>query len=936
MTKAHGFIGAEQLARVKSAISLPDLVGEVVKLRKDGKGFAGLCPWHQERTPSFGLFEKDAGWQFYCHGCHAKGSAIDWVMKREGIEFQEAVEALADRAGIRLVYEKGHQRTEQVGPKKSDLKAACAAAAAWFAAQLAEEYGADALDYLANRRRLTEETIAAWQLGWAPGNGQCCAHLMAQGFGEEAIVAAGLGRRDDRGLRDVFWRRVMIPIRDQVGAVVAFAGRILPVDDVARADGSKPPKYINTSETSIYHKGDLLFGLHAARAAIQADESATLVEGQLDVICAHQLGLRTAVACCGTAFTPAHADRLRPLIGATGRLVLLLDGDAAGAKATAAAISTAWQSGMGVVVGSLAVESAKDLGDVVAHGAQLVLGTQVASDQWLIKHLIPRPAADALDRLPQADAVLDQVVGHPDGQWREMVVERLAETLDLSIPKMRARLKARVVKEPAPEKAPGSAAAGAGGDEGQVMDGGVHAAIIAKLVGFLIEEQIAPDAVGGWLRAGTDHRIAVKGKALVDRFCYRYAPRFQALHPDRVRWMLAAMVHDQRQVRRAEILKPITGIAASKEGLAELRRWVIAVTGKDDATDLAVIVHFLWQVKRRSSDLSVSHDLMPILVGRQGDGKSVGVKYLCAPLRELTRPVNAEALTDDRHKEGLAEYHIGIWDELAGGSKADVQALKSVITADVVSYRELSTHTINILPKRITLIATSNDDVSDIITDTTGARRFYQLVSRGRHDIEVGPDAGRDSWTVISHLDYELLWAAVHQEDPPPFDGASGVIRDRQATLVHTDNVMLWLQGEQFDEVTVVESDRPFGSIDSPANHIIIPRLVQGGRELCDHTYRRYSRWCRQTGSPQMPANKLGARLRSLGLQRVRPSEAPRPWCYEMPDPLPESWAIAGRFAASAPRQAKTTDQHDQDGAAAFQVEPTPPRVPGFNPNEPF
>ena len=899
MSKMHGFIGAEQLARVKASISLPDLVGEVVKLRKDGKGFAGLCPFHQERTPSFGLFEKDAGWQFYCHGCHAKGDAIAWMEKRDGLEFQEAVEALADRAGIRLIYEKGHQRTEQVGPKKSDLKAACAAAAAWFAEQLAEEYGADALDYLANRRRLTEETIAAWQLGWAPGNGQCCAHLMAQGFGEEAIVAAGLGRRDDRGLRDVFWRRVMIPIRDQAGAVVAFAGRILPVDDVPRVDNSKPPKYINTSETSIYHKGDLLFGLHAARAAIQADESATLVEGQLDVICAHQLGLTTAVACCGTAFTPAHADRLRPLIGSTGRLVLLLDGDAAGAKATAASIATAWQRGMGAVVRTLADTSTKDLGDVVAQGLPLALSPAVAGDQWLIRHLIPQPAPDVLDRLPQADAVLAVIKLHCDADWRELVAERLAAHLGFAGSKFKSRLKVPLGGAPDPEipETPGMAAAGAM-DGAEVRDGGLHQAIVAKLRDFLIAERVEPDAVGGWLQVGTDQPVHRTTSALASDFWYRYAGHFQSLSTDRVRHTLEPMVATAREDRRARVLSPILDASATDAGRQQLVRWVRAVTGGEDPTDIAVVAHFLWQVKRRSAGLRVAHDVMPIVVGLQGNGKSVAVEKLCSPLHELVRGVNVTDLTDDRNKAGLASFHVGIWDELAGGSKADLQALKHTVTANSVSFRVLSTHTIAVLPKRMTLIATSNDDVADIITDTTGARRFYQLNCLQRCD-----------WDAINAIDYLVLWQAVHQDDQPPFEAVQDEIRLRQAKLVHKSLFEQWLEAEQFGEISY--EDHSLRGPDGLPSVFRIGAYDPTRGEAKDSMRKRLAHWCKLHGHPALSAKEWGMGLKRNGFRDIgRPidpitSIRPTSPMMQLPAVIPDHWPVADRLPRSTKNQAE-------------------------------
>ena len=926
MSESHGFIGAEQLAAVKTATHLPDLFAEYTKVRKDGANFVALCPFHQERTPSCGIFDKGSGWAFYCHGCQAKGDSVAFVELKEGLTFQESVELLARRAGITLTYTTG-KRGDQApkGPTKDRLKAVMAATCRWYQNQLSEPYGADGMTYLLGRG-FTTETIADWHLGWAPGRGLLVQALKSQGFTAEEMIAANVAVDRDSRIVDRFYDRVVIPICDQFGHPVAITARMLPAAEVAaRAEGHKVGKYINTAETEIYHKSQILFGFDRARKAISAHGRVVIVEGPLDVLAAHQLGEFAAVATCGTALTDAHVERLRPLVIDGGHVVMRFDDDAAGQTNTITALRGLWPVGIDVRVGRL--NGIKDLGGALE--SHLTLAQAVASpvpaDRWLVDHVIPRRPDDELERLPLIDRLLELVAMHPDATWREVVCERIAKRADFVAGKIKGRLKLRLGQvddeaEKAPA-APGGAAAG-GGDGAAVLDGGLHAAVIHLLERFLGEERIEPDAVGGWLRAGTNHPVSKTLKDLAVRFWFRYTARFVSLPVDRVSTTLAALVYDRREERRARVLEPIIGRTSNPEGMVELRRWVEAVTGRNDDTDVAVIAHFLWQVKRRSADMRVSFDLMPIVTGKQGDGKSKAVEKLCEPLLELTRAINVTDLTDDRNKAGLANYHIGIWDELAGGSKTDLQALKHTITASKVSFRELATHNINVLAKRITLIATSNDDVADIITDTTGARRFYQLTSQNPCD-----------WDTINDIDYFLLWTAVHQDDPPPFDQAKDTIRSRQRDLVHIDSVQLWLQGESFPALDLVETDKPFDTSSKELPLIHIPAFSADHGEVVDHTYQRYTRWAKRVGQPALAANKLGARLKALGFRRLRDTDKSerniREWRYHLPTEIPDDWAIATVMGPA--RVPKTPDERrasEQSAATAFGASPAAPIDP--------
>lgn len=903
MSDVHGYIGPEQVERVRAAVSLVDTVAAYTAVRKAGSEFVALCPFHQERTPSFTIFEGSSGWVYQCKGCQVTGDVFKLIQEKEGLTFPEAVEQLARSNGITLVYAKSN-RGEDRGPSKDRLKAATVAAAAWHVEQLAGPFGTAAREYL-HGRGFTAATLTTWSVGWAPGHGQLTAHLTALGFTPAELVAADLST--DTG-RDRFFERIVIPITDQFGHAIAFTGRLLPAAEAkAKAEGKSIGKYINSSETPIYHKGSVLFGFALARKAINEAGRAMVVEGPLDVLAAHQLGRPATVASCGTALTDAHIDRLRPLV-ADGGITLLFDGDNAGAGATLKAIQHLWPFGIRVQVAAL--DGAKDLGDVVQAGKPLadVEQAPMAADVWLLKHLIPTRPRDELDRLPVADAVLKIIVLHCDPLWRELVAERLGAHLGLSATRIRSRLKAAMGQaEPETPETPSKPAAGASdGDDDSVRDGGNHQKVVRLLQRFLVEEAIDPDAVGGWLRAGTDVRVAVTLKALVSRFYFRYAPRFDSLSPERSSLVLSALVDGARRARRAAVLYPITGMSANPQGVIELARWVKAVTGRDDPVDLAVMLHFIWQVKRRSTGGVIEHDLMPIVHGFQGDGKSRAVKLLCRPLKELTRQVNAEALTDDRAKQSLAEFHVGIWDELQGGSRADVQALKHIISADEVSYRELGTHSTAVLPKSITLIGTSNDRVADIITDTTGARRFYEINSQQPCD-----------WETINTIDYMLVWQAVHQDDAAPFHEHATAIRERQTRLVHVDGVCTWLQGETFDVLTLVDTDRPYGEMSNPGNHVHIPAMLPGQGEICDHLVRRWQRWVRLSGAQAVAPNKLGTRLKALGWSRLRDKDAPRAWRYHPPADIPDDWALASRFGSTAARPSKTADQRAATNADA-------------------
>jgi DNA primase len=306
------------LDQVRNANPIQDLVADYVSLKKSGRNLLGLCPFHGEKTPSFTV-NPERG-IFHCFGCGEGGNVIGFVMKREGMSFPEAVRFLAARRGI-AVPEQDAGRREDRGLKER-LLAANAAAAAIFAASLSGPAGRQALAYL-DRRKITPGTREEFGMGWAvPGRDALCRALTAQKFTAQELVQAGLAiQREEGGLIDRFRGRVMFPIHDVAGRLVGFGGRLL-------ADGE--PKYLNSPETPLYRKSNILYGLSRAKEAIRREGTGIVVEGYFDLITAAQAGVRNVVATSGTALTDGHAEAMRRF---AERWVVVFDGDAAGIRA---------------------------------------------------------------------------------------------------------------------------------------------------------------------------------------------------------------------------------------------------------------------------------------------------------------------------------------------------------------------------------------------------------------------------------------------------------------------------------------------------------------------------------------------------------------------------------------------------------------------------
>ena len=324
---------------VKSAAEILPLVEDYVRLRKAGGTYKGLCPFHQERTPSFTV--TPARGTFKCFGCGEGGDAITFVTKMEQVDFVGAIESLAKRFGVQIEYEEISPEAEQARRRKDRLTQLLERATVFYERVLWDsEQGRFARDYLESRG-LHEEVCRAFRLGYAPGGPTLTKRAGGEGFTRDELLAAGLANR--RG-NDYFGRRLLFPLADARGAVRGFQARKLHDDDALQA------KYVNSPESDVFKKGDLLYGLDAARMAIAKQDRAVVVEGNTDVLALRQAGCEPVVASMGTALTERQ---LRELNRLTKRLFLCFDADAAGQEATLRGMELAVTQGFDVKIVTL-------------------------------------------------------------------------------------------------------------------------------------------------------------------------------------------------------------------------------------------------------------------------------------------------------------------------------------------------------------------------------------------------------------------------------------------------------------------------------------------------------------------------------------------------------------------------------------------------------
>lgn len=327
-----GRIRASDIEEVKRRTNLADLIGDYVALKSAGvDSMKGLCPFHDERSPSFHV--RPALGYYHCFGCGESGDALTFLQRHDHLSFTESVERLAARINVVLTYEEGGGRRDD-GPKRARLLSANHAASDFYIAQLQTAEGTTAREFLLGRG-FDAAACERFSVGYAPQSWDALTkHLQGLGYSREELTQAGLVSAGSRGVYDRFRGRIIWPIRDTSGQTLGFGARKLYDDD-------QGPKYLNTPESPIYHKSRVLYGLDQAKKAVSRSRRAIIVEGYTDVMACHLAGVDTAVATCGTAFGPDHIAMLRRVMGddASAEVIFMFDPDEAGQRAALRAFS---------------------------------------------------------------------------------------------------------------------------------------------------------------------------------------------------------------------------------------------------------------------------------------------------------------------------------------------------------------------------------------------------------------------------------------------------------------------------------------------------------------------------------------------------------------------------------------------------------------------
>jgi DNA primase len=413
-------ISDDDIERIRSTVSIVDVIGQHVQLKRTGRNWVGLCPFHAEKTPSFNVREETG--RYRCFGCDKSGDVFTFVQEIEHTDFVGAVEYLASRAGIQLTYTTTGQSKERARRKK--LVEAMEVAVEWYHQRLLTDPGARAAREYLRSRGLSGDIAREFKLGWAPDDWDVLAR--ESGIAADLLRENGLAFTNRRNkLQDAFRARVIFPIFTENGEPVALGGRILP-------GSSDPAKYKNSSETPIYTKSKTLYGLNWSKADIVNANEVIVCEGYTDVIGFHRAGLPRAVATCGTAFTEDHV-RLLKRYGS--RVVLAFDADAAGQGAAARFYE--WEEKYQVEVHVAAFPGGKDPGEL-AQSDPALLARAVADAKPFLGFRLDRvlqgqrpESPEAVVRLgQQAMAVINE---HPNTDIRKLYAGQVAAQVGLSV-----------------------------------------------------------------------------------------------------------------------------------------------------------------------------------------------------------------------------------------------------------------------------------------------------------------------------------------------------------------------------------------------------------------------------------------------------------------------------------------------------------------------
>ncbi len=428
--------------QIKDRVNIVDVVGQYVALRRSGRTYTGKCPFHNERTPSFHVSPERGTYK--CFGCGEGGDVFSFLQKMDGTDFPTVLKQLAEKAGVKLTPRTG-VRTATPEQKEHDerLREVCEAATAFFELTLRERK--DVQEYL-KTRGVHDETVSAWRLGYAPAEWESLSkHLADAGFKKDDIVDAGFALKSEKKPGEVFDRfrgRIIFPIFDMAGKPIAVSGRFF--EKIAGARDEEPAKYVNSPETALFKKSRVLYGLDRARNTIRKLDCILLVEGQFDLILAHQSGLHFAVALSGTALTPEHLSILGRL---SKRLVLALDADQAGVRSGLKSAHMALLAGFDVKVPTF--PPGQDPADMARENPELLkaaVRTSKTAVEFFLDALRPGARdARAYAKLVEAQ-VLPLVAAIQSKIEQDQYIRLVASQLSVS----ESAVRAEISKRPAP------------------------------------------------------------------------------------------------------------------------------------------------------------------------------------------------------------------------------------------------------------------------------------------------------------------------------------------------------------------------------------------------------------------------------------------------------------------------------------------------------
>jgi len=424
---------------IKKRLDIEQVIGEYVTLKKSGTTLKALCPFHSERTPSFTVSPERGTW--HCFGCNEGGDVISFVQKIDGLEFREALERLAQKAGVELTPLKPADIKAR-SDKSTVLVVLESAAKLYHELLLRHPAAAEARTYL-EQRGVNAESIKKFRLGFAPNAWHTIEQLLHKKQLEPkwgSVAGLTVKREKDSSFYDRFRDRLIFPIDDSSGAIIGFTGRIL-------SESTDQPKYVNTSESPVFKKGEALYAISHARDAIRKAGLAVMVEGQMDVITAHQYGFINTVATSGTALT---ADHLRLLKRITENIAFAFDADAAGEKALRAASLIAWANGLNPLV--ITIPYGKDPDESIRHNKELwdkaVKEALPALDYWLTRAFAGRTSLSGLQKKTISKDLISLIKQVPNAVEQAEYVRKLANELGISEQSIISDLKKTTLDQP--------------------------------------------------------------------------------------------------------------------------------------------------------------------------------------------------------------------------------------------------------------------------------------------------------------------------------------------------------------------------------------------------------------------------------------------------------------------------------------------------------